>query len=212
MQLEAHQIPKSLQSYLDQFEKEPDTAIARLENHVSKRNAGAVGYFFLAWLYHKNGDNQKAIQSALHAKVLAPGSRLMDHLHYLLAHPHAFNAWEPEPKRESFKRDNHMEDRGHPIQDLDLLIAKLSAIEKRRIKPEPDTSDKEQPDLSEASSAVDDIVTETLASIHEKQGNYQAAINTFKKLRKTDASKKEHYDEQIFRLQQKIAQNKKEKQ
>lgn len=209
MQLEAHQIPKSLQSYIDQFEKEPDAAIERLKKHVIKRSTGAVGYFFLAWLYHRNGERRNAIQAALYAKTLAPGSRLMEHLHYMLAHPHAFNAWEPETKRTAFRRENYPEDRAHPIQDLDMLIAKLSSIEKTRIKP--DTSNVEQPDLSKASSSVDDIVTETLAKIHENQKNYQAAINTFKKLRITDASKKDYYDEQIFRLQHKLAETKKEK-
>jgi tetratricopeptide (TPR) repeat protein len=208
MQLEANQIPESFRSYIDQFETEPETAISRLENHVSKRNTGAVGYFFLAWLYHRNQQKKKAIQAALQAKMLAPGSKLMERLHYLLAHPRSFNAWEPEPKRKPFRKDLHTNDRAHPIQDLDTLIAKLSSVDKKRIKP--DTSDEELPDLGEMSTKVDDIVTETLAVIHEKQKNYHLAIETFKKLRKSNASKKEYYDEQIFRLQQKLAEEKKD--
>lgn len=204
MKLSAEQIPKSLQGYVDQFETDPDTAIERLENHIQKRNSGAVGYFFLSWLYHRNNQKKKAVQAALKAKVFAPGSMLMERLHYVMAHPRHFNAWEPEQKREPFKRKQH-KDRGHPIQDLDLLIAKLSSAEKKRIKP--DLSDEDQPDLSENSNQVDDIVTETLAVIHEKQGNFKGAIDTFKKLRRTNSSKKEYYDEQIFRLQQKIAES-----
>jgi tetratricopeptide (TPR) repeat protein len=207
MQLEAHQIPKSFQGYIDQFDTDPETAINRLEAHVSKRNTGAVGYFFLAWLYHRHGDHKQAVRSALQAKMFAPGSKLMERLHYLLVHPRSFDAWEPEPEPVNFKRDNHQNDRGHPIQDLDSLIAKLSSVDKKRIKP--DLSDKEQPDLSEQSSNVDDIVTETLAVIHEKQKNYNAAIETFKKLRRTNSAKKEYYDEQIFRLQQKKTEEKK---
>ncbi len=204
MKLEANQIPGSFRAYIEQFEKEPDAAISRLENHVIKRNTGAVGYFFLAWLYHRKNEKRKAIQAALQAKMLAPGSRLMDRLHYLLAHPRSFNAWEPEPRKKPFHRDLYKQDRAHPIQDLDSLIAKLSSVDKKRIKP--DTSNSEQPDLGENSVKVDDIVTETLAVIHEKQKNYQQAIETFKKLRKSNATKKEYYDEQIFRLQQKIAE------
>jgi tetratricopeptide (TPR) repeat protein len=210
MQLEAHQIPKSFQGYIDQFEKDPDAAISRLEAHVAKRNTGAVGYFFLAWLYHRKGSHKQAVQSALQAKMMAPGSKLMERLHYLLVHPRAFNAWEPEPKREPFKRDFYTNDRGHPIQDLDSLIAKLSSVDKKRIKPDL-SADEDPRDLSEPSSQVDDIVTETLAVIHEKQKNYEAAIQTYKKLRKTNPARKEHYDEQIFHLQGKIAgQQKKE--
>ncbi|WP_069130149.1 hypothetical protein [Rhodohalobacter halophilus] len=205
MNLSAEQIPKSLQGYVDQFESDPNTAIERLENHIHKRNIGAVGYFFLSWLYHRNGQKQEAVQAALKAKIFAPGSLLMERLHYVMAHPRHFNAWEPEQKREPFKRNQH-KDRGHPIQDLDSLIAKLSSAEKKRIKP--DLSDEDQPDLSENSNQVDDIVTETLAVIHEKQGNFKGAIETFKKLRRSNSSKKEYYDEQIFRLQQKIAESK----
>lgn len=208
MKLEPYLIPKSFQSYFEQFENEPETALQRLEHHVEKRNTGAVGYFFLAWLHHKNGNSEKAIQAAWHAKMQAPGSKLMDQLHYFLVHPKAFDAWEPAPLEETFKRDYHSTDRSHPIQDLDSLIAKLSSVESKRIKPvisDADTdTESEQPDLSEPSTHVGDIVTETLAVIHEKQKNYKDAIETFKKLRKSNSSKKEYYDEQIFRLQQKL--------
>jgi tetratricopeptide (TPR) repeat protein len=207
MQLTADQIPKSLQSYVEQFESSPDEAIERLETHILRRNSGAVGYFVLSWLYHRNNQQQHAIQAALRAKMYAPGSKLMERLHYVMTHPQRFEAWTPESKRESFKRSNQ-NDRGHPIQDLDSLIAKLSSVEKTRIKPNlSDNSD--VPDLSEASNQVDDIVTETLAAIHEKQGDYKGAINTYKKLRRINSSKKETYDEQIFRLQQLIAEEKK---
>lgn len=209
MQLEANQIPKSFQGYIDQFESDPVTALERLENHVIKRNTGAVGYFFLAWLYHRNSENKKAIQAALQAKMLAPGSNLMERLHYLLAHPRSFNAWEPEPKREKFRRENHSYDIAHPIQDLDLLIARLSSVERKHMKADMNR-DGDLPDLGEQSTQVDDIVTETLAVIYEKQKNYLSAIDTYKKLRASNPSKEEHYSEQIFRLQQKVEESKKE--
>src|SRR5690554_7708401 len=157
MNLEPNLIPKSFQSYFEQFENDPKAALQRLETHVKKRNAGAVGYYFLAWLYHKDGNQEKAIEAAWHAKIKAPGSKVMDQLHYFLVHPNSFDAWEPEPMKESFKRDYHNTDRSHPIQDLDSLIAKLSSVETRSIKPDISDSDTELPDLSEPSSEVDEI-------------------------------------------------------
>jgi tetratricopeptide (TPR) repeat protein len=202
MKLEPDQIPQSFQGYIDQFDDDPETAISRLEQHVDRRNTGAAGYFFLAWLCHRNGDRQKAIQYAFQAKTHAPGSRLMDHLPYLLTHPQTFAAWEPALQyTQTFNRDNFRNDRGHPIQDLDSLIDKLSSVENKRIRP--DTSTKEYPDLSQPSTLVDDIVTETLAVIHEKQNNFPAAIQTYKKLRQANPAKRDHYDEQILRLQEK---------
>ncbi|MCC5914938.1 MAG: tetratricopeptide repeat protein [Balneolaceae bacterium] len=210
MQLESHQIPQSLQGYIEQFDTDPEAALGRLENHVEKRNPGAVGYFFLAWLHHRQGNQKRAIQCAMSAKVMAPGSRLMERLHYLLTHPRTFAAWEPEatPGRKSVQQP-FSNDRGHPIQDLDTLITKLSSVESHRIKPKLDGPEGQEPDLSEASSSVDDIVTETLAGIHEKQNNYSAAIETYKKLRKANPGRKTHYDEQIFRLKQIEAEQKK---
>jgi tetratricopeptide (TPR) repeat protein len=206
MQLEVHQIPKSIQGYIDQFETDPATAIERLKNHISKRNTGAVGYFFLAWLYHRNKEQKKAVQAAMKAKMLAPGSKLMERLHYHLSHPRSFNAWEPELREKTFQKDTHSLDTAHPIQNLDLLIARLSSVDRSRMKPDPDKKDKEK-DLSELSSQVDDIVTETLAAIHERQNNFTAAIETYRKLRSSNPSKKDHYSEEIFRLKQRLEEN-----
>lgn len=203
MELETYHIPKSYQSYLETFENDPEAAIERLKNRVDKRNTGAIGYFFLAWMYMKTGDKENAIELSIQAKVMAPGSRLMSRLHYYISHPQAFNAWEPKKNRKSFTRGSHSVDQAHPIQDLDSLISKLSALESKRIKPVFDKED-EQRDLSELSSDVDDIVTETLAVIHEKQKNYPAAITTYQKLKRANPSKTDHYDEQISRLESKI--------
>lgn len=203
MELQPYQIPKSYQSYLETFDQDPETAIVRLKNHVEKRNAGAVGYFFLAWLYLKNGDKEKALESSIQAKIMAPGSRLMCRLHYYISHPQSFNAWEPTKNRKSFKRNHHSFDHSHPIQDLDGLIAKLSSVESRRIKPGIE-ADEDKRDLSENSSDVDDIVTETLAVIHEKQKNYPAAISTYERLKNVNESKSEYFNEQISRLKKKL--------
>lgn len=209
MELQPYQIPKSYQSYLETFEEDPEAAIDRLKNRVEKRNAGAVGYFFLAWLYLKNGDKEKALEASIQAKIMAPGSQLMRRLHYYIAHPQSFNAWEPTKSRRSFRRDQHTYDHSHPIQDLDGLIAKLSSVESRRFKPDLATEEDKR-DLSEKSSDVDDIVTETLAVIHEKQKNYPAAITTYERLKNVNESKSDYFDEQISRLKSKMEEEKSE--
>jgi tetratricopeptide (TPR) repeat protein len=203
MELQPYQIPKSYQSYLETFDEDPEAAINRLKNRVEKRNAGAVGYFFLAWLYLKNGDKEKALEASIQAKIMAPGSRLMSRLHYYISHPHSFKAWEPTKNRKAFKRDLHSLDHSHPIQDLDGLIAKLSSVQSKRIKPDMKTEEDKR-DLSERSSDVDDIVTETLAVIHEKQKNYPAAISTYERLKNVNESKSDYFDEQISRLKTKL--------
>lgn len=206
MELESYQIPKSYQSYLETFETDPEAAISRLKNRIEKRNAGAVGYFFLAWLYLKNGDKENALEASMNAKVMAPGSQLMSRLHYFISHPRAFEAWEPKKNRKSFTRGHLSFDYVHPIQDLDSLINKLSSVETKRIKFDPNSDDDR--DLSQKSSDVDDIVTETLAVIHEKQKNYSAAIDTYQRLKKVNSSKTEHFDQQIERLQNKMEEKK----
>lgn len=203
MDLQPNQIPKSYQSYLETFEDDPDAAIDRLKNRVEKRNAGAVGYFFLAWLYLKNGDKENALEASIQAKIMAPGSRLMSRLHYYISHPQSFKAWEPSKHRKPFQRDHHSYDHSHPIHDLDGLIAKLSSVESRRIRPDMETEEDKR-DLSEKSSDVDDIVTETLAVIHEKQKNYPAAISTYERLKVVNESKSDYFDEQISRLKSKL--------
>ncbi len=202
--------PASFQIYLDQFESDPERTIEKLEQHVAKRNTGAVGYFFLAWLCHKNGNKTKAIEHAWTAKVYSPGSPLMERLHYFLSHPDSFDAWKPDQKTKRYKKDHNNGDRSHPISDLDSLINKLSAVESKRIKlSEEDLKGDVDKDLSKHSIEVDDIVTETLAAIHEKQKNFKAAIETYKKLRKSNPAKREYFDEQIFRIQKVELENKK---
>ena len=209
MELETYQIPKSYQSYIETFEIDPEAAISRLKNRVEKRNAGAVGYFFLAWMYLKMDDKENALEASIQAKVMAPGSQLMSRLHYYISHPRSFEAWEPKKERKSFRRDHYSYNRAHPIQDLDQLITKLSSVETKRIKFDPNSEDER--DLSKKSADVDDIVTETLAVIHEKQKNYPAAISTYERLKKINSSKSEHFEKQIVRLQEKMENKDSEK-
>lgn len=204
MKLPAGPIPESYQIYLDQFDSDPDGTLTKLENHVSKRNSGAVGYYILAVLSREAGRSSDAIKYALSAKIMAPGSEFFRRLPYYIQHPDYLDAWFPETTPQSNGKEKQKSRTTHPIRDLDQLISKLSEAESRRIRV-PDTSedsDKSIDDLSQRSADVDDIVTETLALIHEKQGNYKAAINVFKQLRQSNSSKRDHYDEQILRLQE----------
>lgn len=202
MDLQPEQIPDSFKIYFDQFDENPDAVIEKLEQHVVKRNIGAIGYFFLAWFYQKNGQIEKAVQNAWTAKIHAPGSLLMDKLHYYLSHPNEFEAWKPERTKAIFKKTYHSEDKPHMISNLDSLISKLSSVEAQRIRLKEETSEKDATDLGEKSAQTDDIVTETLALIYEKQGNYSAAINAYKKLRSTNVDRQEYYNEEIFRLKE----------
>lgn len=202
-------IPPSLQVYVDQFDDDPIGTIERLEQHVNRRNIGAVGYYFLAHFCHKIGKLDRAKKYAWTAKILAPGSPHLQHFHYYISHPDSFKAWKPVGSRPEFKKDYHRNDRPHPIQDLDNLITKLSAAEKERIKLSK-TDNEDRKDLGLNSSKVDDIVTETLANIHEKQKNYSAALNTYQQLLKTNPSRKEFYEKQIARLKKKDSEKNKE--
>lgn len=204
MELPAGPVPESYQIYLDQFESDPEGTLTKLENHVSKRNSGAVGYYILAVLSREAGRTSDAIRYALSAKIMAPGSEFFRRLPYYFQHPDYFDAWVPETAPRSNVKKKYNPQSTHPIRDLDQLISKLSDAETKRIKvPDAITdSDKSIEDLGQRSADVDDIVSETLALIHEKQGNYQAAIKVFKQLRQSNSSNREHYDEQILRLQE----------
>lgn len=192
------QIPRSLKSYLDQYQEQPAAAIERLEKHLVKRGPDAVGYYLLSWFYHYQDQQTEAIRCAWKAKVFAPGSPVMEQFPYFMAHPKKFDAW--KPFRFLFQQRSEKRDDGRhlPISDLDSLINKLSSVESERIRLDPEATD--GPDLSEGSSMVEDIVTETLAGIHEKQGNKKAAIETWQRLAELNTGKKEYYREQIDRL------------
>lgn len=192
------EIPKSLNSYAEQFEKEPAKAISRLKKQLKKRGPDAVGHFLLAWFFHLRDKNEEAVEQALNARIYAPGSPFFQKLHYYLSHPQIFEAWIPKtsnpPKTRSTVSANNP---GPVLNNLDSLIARLSKVESKRIRPE---------DLPEGESIekkpddVDDIVSETLASIHEKQGKIGAAIDIYKRLRALNPEKSDYYNSEITRL------------
>lgn len=195
-------IPRSLLPYLDQYKKEPEKAIQRLENHLQKRGSDAVGNYLLSLLYHDTGMKEKAVQAAWKARIFAPGSPAMERHHYFLQHPDKFEAWDPELVNRPVQAQHFHDDAAHLIPDLDSLIEKLSNIENSRIRLQ-EINDENVPDLGEDSVKVEDIVTETLAGIHEKQGNMKEAVRTYERLTEIHPEKADHYKEQINRLQNK---------
>lgn len=192
-------IPKSLASYVESFESDPLKATTRLKEQLKKRGSDAVGHFVLAWFYHLKGMDDNAVEHALKAKICAPGSPFFEKLHYYLAHPNTFEAWTPPADASEGSQSFSGAAIPGPVLDLDALIDKLAKVENERI----DVS--EHDNLSPASidgisDQVDDIVSETLANIHETQGKTDAAIRTYKRLKELNKEKREFYLEQISRL------------
>ena len=126
-------IPHSLRSYLEQYQKDPERAIERLEKHLKRRGPDAVGHYLLAWLYHLKGDRKKAVENAWRAKIFAPGSPAMERLHYYMAHPDHFDAWTPGHDDVGTARMHSTEHR-HAISDLDSLSSRLSSVKTTRIQ------------------------------------------------------------------------------
>lgn len=193
-------IPNSLASYAEHFEDDPIKATKRLKKQLNKRGPDAVGHFLLAWFYHLEGMNEQAVDEALKARIFAPGSPFFQKLHYYLSHPKAFEAWTPTPTtRPSQKSSDPVSDHG-PVLNLDSLIQKLSAVENKRITPAEESTGDNQSERKVSADNVDDIVSETLAKIHENQGKIDAAIRTYERLKKLKTDKRDHYNDQIARL------------
>lgn len=202
-------IPKSLATYVDQFEDDPEKATNMLEKHLKRRGLDATGHFFLAFFYYKRGMQNRAMDHAIKAKTFAPGSPLMENLPYFFNHPDGLNAWLPSREETSYSHYSTQEQVSKvsaSLLDLDKLIAELSRIETKKITPDQNEDVDTDTDLSEKSSKVEDIVSETLARIHENQGRYKLAISTYEKLISVYPSKEEEYREQISRLRKKMSQ------
>ena len=193
-------IPKSLSSYVEKFESEPEEVISKLKKHLKKRGPDAVGHFLLSWFYHLQNESKKAVQEALKAKTYAPGSPLMEHLHYFLVHPEKFEAAVPQKSYISTGIKLQHGSRTSPVLDLDRLIQMLEEVESQRIQIPSDEEDFDDSDLSKDSEEVDDLVSETLAKIHTQQGRKKEAIKMYERLIIRDQDKADHYKEQISKL------------
>lgn len=196
------EIPRSLSSYLTQFESDPDKGIANLENHLKKRGMDAVGFFLLSWLYHINNRQDEAIFYALKAKCCAPGSPLFEHLHYFLVHPARFDAWKPFSDELSPKEPDIPAIQSGYTLDLDQLIEQLSLAENKKITISP--GKKDDRNLGEKSERISDIASETLAKIYEKQERFQEAIRTLEKLQHIKPNKSDYYRKEINRLEDQL--------
>lgn len=197
-------IPKSLSSYVEKFEDDPQQVISKLKKHLKKRGPDAVGHFLLSWFYHLENESKKSIQEALKAKTYAPGSPLMEHLHYFLVHPEKFDAAVPN---QSYISSGGMKlqqaTRTSPILDLDRLIQMLEEVESQRIQIPTEDEEYDDSDLSKDSEEVDDLASETLAKIHTKQGRHKEAIKMYERLIVRDQNKADHYKEKIAKLKNK---------
>lgn len=195
------ELPKSLISYAENFDQNPSKAISRLEKQLGKRGPDAVGYFLLAWLYHLQGRKEEAVEQALKAKICAPGSPFFEKLHYYLVHPNSFDAWTPESERKGLSKSHSSDfENGGPVLNLDALIERLADVESDRISLSSDKTGKAL--LSADSDDTNDIVSDTLANIHETQGKTEAAIRTYERLKKLNKHKKAYYEEKIAELKE----------
>lgn len=197
-------IPKSLSSYVEKFEDNPDEIINKLKKHLKRRGPDAVGHFLLSWFYHLQNDSKKAIQQALKAKTYAPGSPLMEHLHYFLVHPERFEAAVPNQSYNASSTGIKLQQgsRTSPVLDLDRLIEMLEAVESKRIQIPENEEDVDDTDLSKESEQIDDLASETLAKIHAKQGRKKEAIKMYERLIARDQDKAEHFEQQINKLKE----------
>ena len=187
------ELPPSLDIYAEQFEEDPVRTIDKLEKHLKRRGPDAVGYFLMAWFHVQRDDMPKAIESALKAKTYAPGSPFLEYLHYFLIHPEAFQAW--IPTEETVQPINESSFYAQPtdfIHDLESLITRLTEAENKKITFDPDAKEPAE-DLGEHSQSVDDIATETLAYIYEKQGKIEEAKEMYQRLISMRPDKKKEY-------------------
>ncbi|MTI89234.1 MAG: hypothetical protein FH748_14865 [Balneolaceae bacterium] len=194
-------IPKSLSSYVEKFDDDPDKVIGKLKKHLRKRGPDAVGHFLLSWFYHHQGENSQSVREALKAKTYAPGSPLMEHLHYFLVHPEQFEAAIPARSVSSTTKPLKRGSRTSPLLNLDKLIALLEEAESQRITIPADEDDTDKRDLGKQAEEVDDVVSETLAKIHARQGRKKEAQKMYEKLKEIKPDKTGYFDEQIQKLE-----------
>ncbi|MCW9709105.1 hypothetical protein [Fodinibius salsisoli] len=193
-------IPKSLISYAEHFQKDPVKATKRLTKQLDKRGPDAVGYFLLAWFYYLRNMPEEAMEKALKARIFSPGSPFLNKLHYYLQHPDVFDAWIPKPADTNQTQASFGLKRHGPVLDLDMLIQRLSEMESQRIRPKQDQMDEGSKRNAKINSDVDEFTSETLAKIHEQQGKIDTAIRSYERLKKIKADKEDYYNEQITRL------------
>ncbi len=198
-------LPESLSSYLEQFPDQPDRVIERLRSFLRKRGQDAVGHMLLAWLYYRNDQKDQALKTALMAKRFAPGSPLLEHFHFFLLHPDHFNA--DIPDKPDIKSGTSSKGQSEISADLETLINRLSETKGSTIE-EPDESPlDDSEDLSKKNSQIQDIATQTLASIYERQGKLKEAITIYEQLKESRPERAAEFDAEIQSLKSRVEQN-----
>lgn len=193
-------IPDSLKSYVITYQESPAKGIANLENYLSKRRIDAVGYFLLAVLYQSAGRAKEAIIAASKARTLAPGSKIMEHLHYFLTHPDGFDAWVPDTNPAPLVAlKSRKQERSNISIDLETLITKLTNSTTTRIKLNENDQSDESNFLTDGGEA-EELATPTLAIIYEKQGKIDEAIKVYQNLIKARPSDSQMFTSHIQRL------------
>ncbi len=207
------EIPPSLYSYLEKFEDDPKGITKKLEDHLDRRGQDPIGEFLLAWFYLHQDKKEAALVHGIKAKAYAPGSPLMEHLPYFIRHPETFNAWQPTSQSSDHQVTESVF--AHPrypnsLDDLDELIEQISQVNPKKLRKRQQKEFEEPEEHSHGVEAdeVDDIISETLADIYEKQNRFERAIHVYQQLMQIYPDHEEVYRNAIDRLQKRIDEEK----
>ena len=190
-------LPGSLNSYLEQFPEQPDRSIERLRSFLKKRGQDAIGHMLLAWLLHINGNKSEALETATQARHFAPGSPLLENYLFFILHPDGFNAALPDL---SAQQDNSTQTPTRITADLEKIIHKLTEKRGAAVKDPDESPMSEDEDLSKKTSYIQDLATETLASIYHKQGKLQDAIRVYGLLKSSMPGRADEFEQKINEL------------
>lgn len=211
------ELPHSLKSHLELFEKDQDKAIYMLERHLTRRGYDAVGYCLLGWFYLMQKKRAKALECAVKARSFAPGSPFFMHLPYYFEHPSLFDAWLPKEFNNSAAIPslayNRPEVSGSFFLDIDSLIIRLSRrqqayanntpprtpVQKKAAQKQQKQGDEDAADRKHYGSRA---ASRTLARIYEQQEYYEKAIEVFMRLSENskDKDERQQFEQEINRL------------
>jgi len=199
------QLPDSLKSHLELYQKDPEKAISRLTRHLKRRGNDAVGYFLLGWFYLQQGRKDEAQLCAGKAKAFAPGSPFFNYLPYYFQHPALFEAWLPDTLHHSRGSMRKGKKPNRFFIDIDHLISRLSNPEVSRIKMKKEDLKTEVKHIPLKDG--DGIATTTLARIYENQQQFKKAICTYEQILKREPQRSDELQAEITRLRQIVAKD-----
>lgn len=175
--------PESLQLFVQQ-------SIPSLRNHYGamnspmeastatdvSKNRDPLFYLAKAFIFFMDGNTQQAVQEATLAKLLAPGSRLLQTLPFYFQHPDLVTDSQLRQLITSIEKEK--------TDPLDKIITKLSKAEKKgRIRIHLSAAQSEHEEIltsSKESYRTDEedftIVTPTYLAILEEQEKYEEAL------------------------------------